>query len=307
MSVSALHRPRYGVLAAGLAAAAMACDGAQPAMDASTPPAARTAAVSLRIDVLPDRPASLTVLAFRAAFSGMAPADVLGLVDPLAAQAPERDCVLRDVDRAAADLVARGDAIDLEELTGITVGLPDPDAGEALIRPSPRLYPEVATAISGVVAEAGPVGLAALPERLRVFAGDAAADSAAGAVVPPPARVASLRSGARVESTADLDLALAGGGPPATLELRPLGATVALVCAVTGPSFVVSRQLLAALMAASGAAPGAPLAAAIDLVRRTEQRLPLGGAAIGGAAAPGATEARLSVEVRTSTLVELRP
>src|SRR5262245_7775047 len=137
-------------LVAGVAAAlaGAACDGTPSAVDASTPVASHTAAVSVRIDVAPNRPASLTVLAFRAAFSGVAPGDVLGLVDPLAAAGPDRECALRDVDRTAADLVARGDAIELEELTGVAVALGDGDAAGVAagtaVRPSARLYPDVA-------------------------------------------------------------------------------------------------------------------------------------------------------------------
>jgi hypothetical protein len=57
---------------------------------------------------------------------------------------------------------------------------------------------------------------------------------------------------------------------------------------------VVSRNVLAALLVRSGAAAGAPVAAALDIVRRSESRLPASGG-------------RVSVESRTSTLVELRP
>lgn len=61
-----------------------------------------------------------------------------------------------------------------------------------------------------------------------------------------------------------------------------------------GVPFVVSRQALGALLSRSGAAPGAPVAAALDLVRRSTSRLPV-------------ATTRISVEVRTSTFVEIRP
>jgi hypothetical protein len=61
-----------------------------------------------------------------------------------------------------------------------------------------------------------------------------------------------------------------------------------------GQIAVVSRNVLTALLARSGAADGAPVAAALDIVRRSESRLPTSGG-------------RVSVESRTSTLVELRP
>jgi len=47
--------------------------------------------------------------------------DVLGLVDPLAAAAPDQGCVLRDADLANRALVTRGSTVDLEELGGFGV------------------------------------------------------------------------------------------------------------------------------------------------------------------------------------------
>jgi hypothetical protein len=71
-----------------------------------------------------------------------------------------------------------------------------------------------------------------------------------------------------------------------------------MAAAITTPQgqipFIVSRQALGALVGRSGAAPGAPVAAALDLVRRSNGRLP-------------STATRVSVEVRTSTFVEIRP
>ncbi|MES1204520.1 MAG: hypothetical protein ABUS79_01160 [Pseudomonadota bacterium] len=303
-----------------------ACDGGAPAVDASTPLSARTSAVSLRIDVPASKPASLTVLAFRAAFSGVAAADVLGLVDPLAATAPARDCQLRDIGQSAAELVARGDAIELEELAGVGVSL---GAGSPDIHPSPRLYPDLAATIGGVVGEAGPFGMAVIPEQVKVQSGavpvtangvaDTGSDAAMVAV--PAAGWVRLMNGAvphdgsLVEVGADLNLNLAtttradargetSGDSVTSLELRPFGATVALACLVPANAvpnaaggavtFMVPRQALAALVSVSGAARGASVAAALDLVRRSQQRLPL-------------SATRVSVEVRTSTFVELRP
>jgi len=318
-------RAPFGAVA--LAALAVAgCDGGAPAVDASVAPSGRTSAVSLRIDVPNGKPASLTVLAFRAAFSGLAASDVLGVVDPLAVSAPLRDCALRDVGQAAGELTARGDAIELEELGGVGVSLAELTS---TIRPSPRLYPDVTPTIGGVVSEAGPVRLPAVPAVLRVATTDPAAAAPQPAAAPDSGDLAILgvpstgwvrllngvvpRDGLSIETSADLNLAVsAAAAPGATLtetsiELRPLGATVALACvipaetmtaALTAPEgqlpFIVSRQALGALVARSGATPGAPVAAALDLVRRTNGRLPV-------------TETRVSVEVRTSTFVEIRP
>lgn len=308
-------RPPLSTLAlAAVALTAAACDGAAPALDASTPPSARTSAVSLRIDVPADKPPTLTVLAFRAAFLGVPASEVLGIVDPLAAAAPAQDCQLRDVDRAVAALVDQGQAIELEELTGVGISVGDANAD---VRPSPRLYPDVAATVGGVVAEAGPLGLVAVPQRLRVTSNSAGlppgasptASSDTTALVVPTAGWATLlngtipHDGSRIEVAGDLNLKLAvGDGAATSVELRPLGATVALSCRVSPAAaptggeiaLVVTRQFLAALAAASGATPGTPVTTALDLVRRVSGRLPL-------------SDTQVSLEVRTSTLVELQP
>ena len=48
---------------------------------------------------------------------------MLGIVDPLAAAAPDRDCELRDLDLSASALVAQGGSIELQELGGIGLQL----------------------------------------------------------------------------------------------------------------------------------------------------------------------------------------
>lgn len=313
-------------LTVGALLGAVACDGAVASVDASMPVSAHTSAVSVRIDVAPAQPASMSVLAFRAAFSGVAAADVLGMVDSLAADAPLRDCELRDVHQAAAALVARGDVIELEELAGIGISVGATSAAE--IRPSPRLFPDLAATIGGVVSEAGPLRLPTVPALVRVRgaaigpalaaartsggAGDATEDSATIAV-PVTGWVKSLngttpRDGILISLGSDLNLNLAQPDAGDTsIELRPFGRTVALSCTVPQGSaltptadgggqisFVIPRQALVALVATSGAAPGASVAAALDLVRRTNRILPV-------------SATRVSLEVRTSTFVELRP
>lgn len=320
-----VHAGRSGTVLAlvlGATVAMAACDGAVPSVDASAPVSAHTSAVSLRIDVVAGQPASLSVLAFRAAFSGVASAEVLGMVDPLAADAPRQDCQLRDVDQAAAALVARGDAIELEELAGIGIAVNADSPTIPEIRPSPRLYPDLAATIGGVVGEAGPLRLPTLPEQIRVRSGATAIPTANSAEpqdmatvgVPATGWVKLLngtvpRDGILIPTGADLNLNLAPADATETsIELRPFGATVALSCTVppsagaitggTGPAtqiaFAIPRQALAALMAASGGAPGASVAAALDSVRRSRRTLPL-------------SATRVSLEVRTSTFVELRP
>ena len=164
-------------------------------------------------------------------------------------------------------------------------------------------------AIGGVVSEAGPLALGAWPAQLRITTGATPETEPVDALVtvPTPARVTSVNGIVPLAGTTvtvgptDLSIGLGPGAAESAVELRPFGATVALVCRVpfdaTGSSptsFVVPHQLISALIAASGAAPGGGVAAALDLVRRQS-----------GEAAPANT--RIAVEVRASSLVELLP
>ena len=367
------------------ALAIAACDAGTAATDASTPVASNAAQIALRVDVQPAAAASLSALAYRAAYSGISRREVLGLVDPLAGGVASRvplpatsatggradaepGCVIRDLDRASTDLAAHGDSIELEELKGIAVSALDPTRAE-LLRLSPRLFPDIAASIGGVVSEGGPVGLPELPGQVRVTAGSASAvngASEADVTLPAPAWIrlvngAASAAGQAISLGSDLQLGLSiPGSADTTVELRPLGATVALTCTVplallaqgqagqapgfpatSGPggvgagpsasatttpvgapvaptgaagtgggaagdaapvgdtSFALSRQLLARRVAAAGGIAGAPIAAALDVVRRSEQTL------ASPSGSPSGTE--ISVEIRTSTLVELRP
>jgi hypothetical protein len=289
----------------GLGATTFGCDGTPPALDAATAPTARMSALSLRLDATVDKPTTLTALGFRAAFSGVAAADVLGMVDPLSGSSPVHDCQIRDLDNATGRL-ARAGGIELEEMTGLGIAVAElPGA----IHPSARLYPDVAPAIGGVVSETGPLTLPAWPAFLRVTAGATAESGAfeSTVAVPAPARItaingSALQAGAAMPVvTGDLTLALGPGATDGAIEVRPFGATVALVCRIpsdagTGgiPSFIVSHQLLSDLVAATGAAPGAAIAASLDLVRRQSGD-------------PALADTHIAVEARASSLVELRP
>jgi hypothetical protein len=306
----ALGRPARSAVPALLAAAlAVGCDGGARPPDASALPSALTAEVSVRFDVSPQRPATISVLAFRAAIAGIDRADVLGVVDPLAALEPERDCALRDVDAAANALLTRGGSIELQELTGIGVGVA---GGNTLMRPFPRLYPDVAAVVGGVVSEAGPMPLSPLPERLHLLtaASELPIDEL---IVPPAGRIVSVNGVASVpgtrfetptETAHGLTITVAGG-PGTTVEIRPFGATVAVACAL-GPAalpettITVPRALLAHLfrgkLPATAAGGAVTVPASLDAVRRTRVRSALVG-----------VPTRLSVEVRSSTTVELRP
>ena len=299
-------------LALSIGLGGLGCDGTSRSLDAAATPVARMSSLSVRFDVTAGKQPTLTALAFRAAFSGVASPEVLGRVDPLAAAGPARDCQLRDLDSGAAALAARGDGIELEELSGVGIQLAEIASA---VHPSPRLYPDVAPAIGGVVSEAGPVLLPAWPAEVRVttLATTEVAPFDGTVDVPAPAQITAVNgvvpSGAAAVAMAsadDLKLDLGPGAADTAIELRPFGATVALVCtvpsdtSVTGPgSFTVPRQLLTALVAATGAAPGGAVAASLDLVRRQSVAAPLG--------ADARTPIAIAVEVRSSSLVELRP
>jgi hypothetical protein len=148
------------------------CEGGSRAPDAQARANAESSEVSVRFDISPSRETTVQVLAFRATVSAlqeMGRPDVLGTVDPLAATGPPQGCMARDVDVANRILSARGASIELEELTGVGIGLGD---GATLLRPSPQLYPDVAAGVGGIVAQVGPQPVAVLPDRVSLFTAD---------------------------------------------------------------------------------------------------------------------------------------
>jgi len=284
---------------------AIACDGGGRMPDAQTQPAAYSAELSVRFEVSPDRPAMVSVLGFRAAAAGPE-TDVLGLVDPLAAAAPDQGCVLRDVDLANRALVLRGSSIDLEELGGVGVGLGAAGTPLTVIRTFPRVYPDVAGVVGGVVGEAAPQPVAGLPEHVSLFSADSEVAIAELAVPALPKLLAVNGSapapGLRVDTSGGLTLSL-GAAAGSLVELRPFGATVVVSCAVptnasTEALVTVPRALLAHLRApdANGALGNASIPVSVELARRVHARAPL-----------VTSGARVSVEVRSTLAVELRP
>jgi hypothetical protein len=311
--------------ALALPVALAACGDAPRAASASTAPSARSAEVSIRFDVSAGRPATVQVLAFRAtttsSLSGAGTpsdwgTDVLGLVDPLAATSPEQGCALRDIDLATTTLMIRGGSIELQELSGIGVGLGSGEGlagAEALLRPFPRLYPDVATVVGGVVAETGPQPLGALPDHVTLFTADSELP-VANVAVPTAARIVAL-NGVAIESSAAASAPATGAavdghdgvtvtvanGAGGRVEVRPFGATIAAACAIPANApaeavITIPRGFVAQLARSTGVATGAPFAASLEVARRAT--LP---------AASNTTGARVSVEVRSATTVELRP
>lgn len=312
------------------AGATAGCDGGSRTPDARTRAAAESSEVSVRFDVSPGKPASVHVLAFRASVSSLgapatttattAPArdplaqqlDVLGTVDPLGAASPEQGCLLRDVDLATSALGARGASIELEEMSGIGVGLGEGPGAGTLLRPFPRLYPDVAAVLGGVVTEVGPQPLGTLPDRVSLYTADVELPVAELALPAAP-RIATINGAApapgarlRLDTQEPLAVTVAGGngGGGGVLELRPFGATVSVACAIptsTAPEIIVGvpRPLLARVVEAaapSGPCPGCVVPASVEVARRARLRQSL-----------GAPTTRISVEVRSAVTVELRP
>jgi len=269
--------------------------------DAQTQHAAYSAELLVRFEVTPDKSATVSVLGFRAAAAGPE-ADVLGLVDPLAAAAPDQGCVLRDADLANRALVTRGSSVDLEELGGVGVGLGAAGTAPTVIRPFPRVYPDVAGVLGGVVAEAGPQTISALPEHVSLYT----ADSEVAVVehtVPTLPRLRAINgaapvAGMRVDASGGLTLAL-GAPAGAIVELRPFGSTVAVSCSMpanasTEGMLVIPRSLLAHLQASDGAGGFRPVS--LEVARRIQTRESL-----------LARGTRISIEVRSALAMELRP
>jgi hypothetical protein len=290
-----------------------ACGDSPRAVDAQAASSAESAEISIRFDVSAGKPTTVQVMAFRATTTSTSPGspgpldwypDVLGIVDPLAAASPEQGCALRDIDLAATTLMLRGGSIELREMTGIGVGVAGLPGAETLVRPFPRLYPDVATIVGGVVAEAGPQPLAALPEHVTLFTAESELP-AADLLVPPSPRVvalngAALEPGLHVDAQNGVAVTIAGGAG-ARIELRPFGATIAAACAIpanAGAETVVTipRPFIAQLARSMGVAVGAPFAASLEVARRTHLLQSLNSA-----------NARVSVEVRSAATVELRP
>jgi hypothetical protein len=305
-------------LGAATALVVAACGDSPRAVDAQAVPTAESAEISIRFDVSGGKPTTVQVLAFHATASTTMPGvsapidwhpDVLGIVDPLGATAPEQGCALRDIDLAATTLTLHGGSIELREMGGISVGVAGLPGAETLVRPFPRLFPDVATVVGGVVADTGPQLLSAVPEHITLFTAESELPTADLAVPSAPRLVAvggvavsATDSTTPVHADAQNGLSVTvAGGAGGRLELRPFGATIAVACAIPAnapPEAVVTipRAFLAPLARAMGGAVGSPFPASLEIARRTHLRQSLGSA-----------ETRISVEVRAAATVELRP
>jgi predicted small secreted protein len=287
MRLAAVHSLALAALAAA------ACDTTPPRGRDASAGSQRLSEVAVRLEVVGDGAPTASVLAYRASASGIGTDDVLSVVDPLTAPAPEGACTVRDVASAARSLGALGGRVDLEALFGLRLDL---GAGSPALSPSARVYPELASVVGGVVAEAGPVELNAAPIGLAVIDGYG---NRAGFALPGQPRLIgpdgeALPGNATLTVTGDLVLGITSPGPasmgPTFLELRPFGATWALACPLTGRD----RVVVPATEVARLASLRVPIS--VEAVARESHPLSLGGATT-----------RVTLELRSSSVVELRP
>jgi hypothetical protein len=270
----------------------LGCESGSHGKDASPATSQRISQISVRMDQPSGGATSLSVLAFRAEAVDVPTADVLGAVDPLVAPPPEAACELRDVAGGARVVRSQGGLINLEELSGVSL-----QAGTAqMARLEPRVYPPRADVVSGVIAEGGPLDLSEVPESISLTVPGRGADEALDLALPGTLSVADASErplDGRTQLTMKGDLVLRVSGPPRTfLEVRPFGAPSAIACAVASDGWVVvPSDLLVKLVATAGRAP-----VSFEAVWRESRLVPAGNEAV-----------RVSIEARSSAVLELRP
>lgn len=284
---------RRGALALFLGAVlALGCESGSHGKDASPTTSQHSAQVSVRLDLPSGGAPSLSLLAFRAEAVDVASSDVLGAVDPLVAPPPESACELRDVAGTARTLRAQGGTLNLEELGGVSLQVTD----QQPLRPAPRVYPPLADVVSGVIAEAGPLDLAQIPDSVALQLPGRASDADIKLTLPRSLSVSDA-TGRPLDGRTALeikgDLVLDVSGPPHTfLEVRPFGAPSAIACTTAASGWVVvPGDLLAKLEASAGRAP-----VSFEAVWRESRLVSAGGDVV-----------RVSFEARSSAVLELHP
>ncbi len=284
--------------------AAFGCDSTPAKRDASAG-GQRVAEVAVRVDAPSGGTPSASVLAYRAGVAGVAVDDVLSVIDPLVAAPPESGCVRRDVAVAARAIGLHGGKIELEALNALALDL---GAGAPGLRPLSRVYPELASAVGGVVSEAGPIDLTVAPQTLGLT--DEISGRRLAVAVPGLPRLLDddgVALPATMAFNPGSDLVLGVAGPTRTaassgtfVELRPFGATWALSCAVSasGPSSTTFNGDSYVVIPAA------------ELGRLAELRVPVSLEAVvreSHGLVLGSSPVRLTLEVRTSSVIELRP
>jgi hypothetical protein len=284
-------------LALGGVLALAACDTTPRGRDAAA--GQKTAEVAIRFELVGDAAPSVAMLAYRAQSSGIGTDEVLNIVDPLTAPAPEGRCAFRDVAGSARALGALGGRVELEALPGWHLEL---GGNRGSIAPTPRVYPDVASVVGGVVAEFGPVNLehadGFLDDAAVLTLVDAAGDRqnlltpARPHLVGPEGGV--IPANSVLPATGDLIFGLTGS-PATFLELRPFGATWALSCPIS-PAGQDGHDRVVVRASEVAALSSLRVPVSVEAVSRASHPVTLGG-----------TTVRLTVEVRSSTVVELRP
>ena len=300
-----MRRPALS-LALGALLAGVGCDSTPAKRDASANAGQRMSEVAVRLDAPSGGLPSASVLAYRAGVTGVGLDDVLAVIDPLVASAPETGCIRRDVAVGARIVAAHGGKVELEALGALIVDL---GAGSPYLRPLSRVYPDLASAVGGVVGEAGPIDLTVAPQTLGVT--DETSGRRLSVAVPALPRLLDgdgMALPPSVVFSPGEDLVLGVVGPARTfVELRPFGATWSLACAVSGRALSTPQTTTDATGAAVDSQVLIPAA---ELGRLAELRVPVSLEVVSRethALGLGGAPARLTLEVRTSSVVELRP
>lgn len=282
---------RRGVAAAALAVVAAGCDPGQRDAGGTAAQAIRTNHVLLRVDLPAVGSASVSALAFRADLTGRAEIDVLSAVDPLMTGGAGQRCEWRDGGAPIQALRAAGAVLALDDLGHVGVEVD----GAGFWQTSPQVYPELAGVVGGVIAELGPVDVLGVPEVVRIALPGAGTPVAvvSSIALPRPFYVTDaegrpLGGAIAVVDGEPLVLGVAGDAP-VSLELRPFGATLALVCPVTAGSATVAADVASRLRDQAGAVP-----LSVAAVWRRDQTVQAIDA-----------QARITIEVRASAIVEL--
>ena len=289
-----LLRFSFALLAAGSIAA---CDGfgrtlpdggegADPGENSSVG-GQKTSELVVRLDAPVGGLPSASLVAFKARVLGIDAEQVAGAVDPLMVAGPDTKCALRQVDETIRLLRDARGAVELEGLAKFHVEL----SATASLRPVTRVYPDLASVVTGVVAEAGPEDLVELPPSLTLKP-----ESGADVIMNLPALPqvqgpdgTLVRNGAKFSSRSDLRLNVAG--PKGSyVELRPFGATIWAACPVGLEGQVtIPADLLHRLISTAASVP-----VSLDVVWRNRRVVQISG-----------EQVRLSLETRSSALVEV--
>jgi len=261
--------------------------GTDPYESESSEGGQKTSELVLRLDAPSGGLPSASLVAFKARVIGIDADQVAGAVDPLMVAGPDTKCALRQVDETIRILREAHGAVELEGLSRFQIELGPTSA----LRPVPRVYPDLASVVTGVVAEAGPEDLLEMPQSLTLKP-----ESGSDVVLQLPAlpKVQApdgtlVGSGAKFSARTDLHLNVSGA-KGSYVELRPFGATTWAACPVGSEGQVtIPADVLNKLVSTASSIP-----VSLDVVWRNRRVVQIGGESV-----------RLSLETRASALVEV--